>query len=211
MQLFHNNNHKNSLLIFFSGWALDFNPFAHLFSDEYDLLFIWDYRNTDFEFNFSKYNNIQAIAFSYGVFMSKFVEIPKIDSFCAINGTPYPISKDFGINPKMFELTLNNLNETALEKFYRNMFSSTEQYETFRSHSNKNINIQSLKEELENIKKLAQIDTITNQIFSKTFISTNDRIIPTKSQQNYWNNRTNIQYLNCGHFPFYKYKMDDLL
>ena len=63
----------------------------------------------------------------------------------------------------------------------------------------------------ENIKKLAQIDTITNQIFSKTFISTNDRIIPTKSQQNYWNNRTNIQYLNCGHFPFYKYKMDDLL
>ena len=106
MQFFHKKNNNKSLLIFFSGWALDYNPLAHLFSNDIitqkDLLFIWDYRNTNFDFDFSSYEKIDIISFSYGVFMSQFIPIDKINSHIAICGTFVPISKEFGINPKIF-------------------------------------------------------------------------------------------------------------
>lgn len=210
MQLFHKKNGKKSLIIFFSGWALDFTPFAHLFSNEHDLLFVWDYRNTDFNFDFSGYEKICAAAFSYGVFMSSFAKLPPLESFSAINGTLCPYSKEFGINPRIFELTLNSLNSNTLLKFYQNMFSTQEEYEEFTAFMPKNPDIAALKAELANIKTLSETNT-PNSTFTKVVIAQNDRIIPTKSQKNYWCNKTPIKQVNCGHFPFFKYKMDELI
>lgn len=212
MQLFHKNNDKNELIIFFSGWALDFHPFAHLFSNEKDLLFVWDYRDLDFLFDFSKYKKIDVIAFSYGVFMSQLITLPKINSFTAINGTIFPIDKDFGINPKMFDLTLNNLNEKTLEKFYKNMFSNQEHYELFNNLKSQTTNIDYLKNELEFIKKCTS-KNIENINYTKAIISNLDRIIPTNAQNNFWKNKTNIdtKAIDCGHFPFYNFTLDELV
>ena len=215
MQLFHKNNGKKSLLIFFSGWALDFNPLAHLFSDEIladkDLLFVWDYRNNDFEFDFSKYEKIDVVSFSYGVFMSQFVELPQINSNVAICGTLCPISREFGINPKMFDLTLKTLNEITLQKFYQNMFSDENEYEKFLSvNSSSKINIENLKEELENIKKMS-LKGQKDVVFTKSIIAHNDRIIPTNAQVNYWKDKISAKIIDSGHFPFFEYSLRSLL
>lgn len=211
MQLFHKKNSKKSLIIFFSGWALDFTPFARLFSDEHDLLFVWDYRNTDFDFDFSGYEEIHAAAFSYGVFMSQFAKLPELASFTAINGTLCPRDKDFGINPKMFDLTLKTLSVQTLEKFYQNMFSDPADYEKFVKLNTSKPDISALKAELENIKKLSESTAFTGSKFTKAVISQNDRIIPTKSQQNFWEDRCEIKLINSGHFPFFEHKTDELI
>ena len=210
MQLFHKNNNKNSLLIFFSGWALDYSPFAHLFSDESDLLFVWDYRNCNFEFDFSKYERIDVVAFSYGVFMSQFVSLPIFNSFTAINGTHIPINKNTGINPKIFDLTLKNLNEITLEKFYKNMFLSEQDYTTFKQLNTQKINIDGLKEELKNIKQLSE-RVINETNCTKAVISSQDKIISTTAQNNFWADKIEIKKINSGHFPFYSYNLKELL
>lgn len=211
MQLFHKKNGKNSLIIFFSGWALDFTPFARLFSDEHDLLFVWDYRNTDFDFDFSGYDEIHAAAFSYGVFMSQFAKLPKLASFTAINGTLCPRDKNFGINPKMFDLTLKTLSLQTLVKFYQNMFSEPADYEKFAKLNTSKPDINKLKAELENIKKLSESNLCTVSKVTKVVIAQNDRIIPTKSQQNFWEGKCEIKLIHSGHFPFFKYKTDELI
>lgn len=211
MQLFHKNNGKKSLLIFFSGWATDFHPFARLFSDEYDLLFVWDYRDTSFGFDFSPYDEIHAASFSYGVFMSQFVDLPPLKSNIAICGTLCPIDKEFGINPKMFDLTLNTLCEATLEKFYKNMFDTPDLYEKFLNAKNSgHIDIPALKLELENIKRLSAL-LLHGREFTHSIIAENDRIIPTRAQDNFWNGKTDIKYVKSGHFPFFQYTMDELL
>lgn len=210
MQLFHKNNGKKSLVIFFSGWALDYTPFASLFSNKHDLLFVWDYRSTNFEFDFSQYKEIHVAAFSYGVFMSQFVKLPKFNSLTAINGTLIPIDREFGINPRMFDLTLNLLNEKSLEKFYRNMFTDEQQYEKFISLNTSKPDIIALKAELENIKRLSATNT-PNSTFTKVIIAQNDRIIPTDSQENYWRDKSPIKQVFCGHFPFFNYSLEELL
>jgi len=210
MQLFHKNNGKNSMIIFFSGWALDFTPFAHLFSDEHDLLFVWDYRTKDFEFDFSGYEKIYAAAFSYGVFISQFAKLPKIESFTAINGTLHPISKEYGINPRMFDLTLKTLNEKTLEKFYQNMFSDPKDYEIFKRQNTSKPDIEALKAELETIKKLAE-KTEASPKFTGAVISQKDRIIPTAQQNNFWTDKTPVKSIDCGHFPFYTHPPEELI
>jgi len=216
MQLFHKNNGKNSLLIFFSGWALDFTPLAHLFSDEVlsekDLLFVWDYRSTDFNFDFSQYEKIDVLSFSYGVFMSQFVDIPKIHSNIAICGTLFPINREHGISPKIFDLTLKTLNKENLQRFYQNMFNEENEFEKFMQlNKNSQLNIENLKQELETIKALASKEINAERKFTKAFVSNNDKIIPARAQRAFWQDKINITQLNSGHFPFFKIGLEDLL
>lgn len=213
MQLFHSNNGKKSLIIFFSGWALDFSSFAPQFSSEHDLLFVWDYRNTDFTFDFSSYSKIISISYSYGVFMSQFVDLPQLKENIAINGTPYPINKTYGISPKMFELTLKTLNEKTIEKFYKNMFLTTDQYDQFTKINTYKPTITVLKDELENIKNLANTEQKNLRAYTKAIISTNDRIFPSKAQLEYWKTASNTKTLeiSSGHFPFIANNMKDLI
>ena len=216
MQLFHKNNGKKSLLIFFSGWALDFNPLAHLFSDEIladkDLLFVWDYRNNDFEFDFSKYEKIDVVSFSYGVFMSQFANLPQVNSNTAICGTLYPISREFGINPKMFDLTVKALSDVTLQKFYQNMFCEDIEYKKFCDLNSFNSpNIENLKAELENIRNLSLLHREDKVAFTKAIISKSDRVIPTNSQLSYWQKDVNVEMIEAGHFPFFKYSLEGLI
>ena len=216
MQLFHKNNGKKSLLIFFSGWALDFNPLAHLFSNELlnekDLLFVWDYKSTAFNFDFSQYEQIDVISFSYGVFMSQFVDIPKIHSNIAICGTLFPINREFGISPKIFDLTLKTLNDENLQKFYKNMFDEENEFEKFiQLNKTSQLNIENLKQELETIKSLAIENNKTKRKFTRVYVANNDKIIPARAQNAFWQDKINIKQLESGHFPFFKISLEDLL
>ena len=161
---------------------------------------------------FSQYEQIDVISFSYGVFMSQFVDIPKIHSNIAICGTLFPINREFGISPKIFDLTLKTLNDENLQKFYKNMFDEENEFEKFiQLNKTSQLNIENLKQELETIKSLAIENNKTKRKFTRVYVANNDKIIPARAQNAFWQDKINIKQLESGHFPFFKISLEDLL
>lgn len=153
MKTFWLNKKNNSkLILFFAGWGMDENPFEHLTTADYDVLIVYDYSELSFKENLSQYDEITLIAWSMGVLTASLVcQNLNIKSAIAVNGTQNPINAKFGINPKMYRLTLDNLTEATRDKFFQNMFLDEKEYENFQKPHR---NLENQREELENLQKI---------------------------------------------------------
>ena len=212
MQYFWINQKQENkkLILFFNGWAMNETPVEHLKTEDYDVLVLFDYRNVDFnlsQFDFSKYEKKYLICWSMGVFVSNLFkkELQGFNKKIAINGTTKIIDNDFGIPEKIYKITVKFLNEDSYDKFIKNMFDN--------GKLNPNITIsrslEELKQELISIQKLELNEELN---FDLAIISNNDRIVPTKNQINFWENKTKVMSINSTHCPFEKYeKWSELL
>lgn len=188
-------------IYFFNGWAMDKNVVAHLLnSTEYEVKII------DFPYKLNK-NEILLneelifIAWSFGVYyLNKFLnENKEIKNYrtIAINGIPKFIG-NYGINQKMFDLTLNTLNEENLEKFYKNMDID----ESFKK-SEKSFEL--IKNELKYFKD--NYFEYNEDLIDYYFIFKNDRIIPATKQKKYcMENKKKYILADGGHYPFSYFK-----
>lgn len=196
-----NNKPENKkLILFFNGWAMNETPVKHLDCLDYDILMMFDYRTLDFDFNqfdFSKYNEKYLICWSMGVYSANLFKdfLKDFDKKIAINGTTKLIDDDFGIPKKIYKVTAKLLDENSKDKFIKNMFDN--------GKINPNIKItrpiSELKEELISIQNIKLQDEI---VFDCAIISNDDKIIPTKNQLNFWQNKTKIKKINSTHCPF---------
>lgn len=212
MQYFWLNQKQENkkLILFFNGWAMNETSVKHLKTEDFDVLVLFDYRNVDFnlsQFDFSKYEKKYLICWSMGVFVSNLFkkELQGFNKKIAINGTTKIIDNDFGIPEKIYKITVKFLNEDSCDKFIKNMFDN--------GKLNPNITIsrslEELKEELISIQKLELNEELN---FDLAIISNNDRIVPTKNQINFWENKTKVMSINSTHCPFEKYeKWSELL
>ncbi len=209
MRTYLRDSNSKTIVVFFAGWALDEKPFEALESKGYDLLFVYDYSDLSFEFDFSKYDKKILIAFSYGVFISSLLQekLPVFDRKIAVNGTLRPIGKEFGINEKIFKLTLDSISPESMQKFYSRMFDNNLDYEYFMEHLPSR-NWYQCKEELAKISECYQNNQNLGYTFDKAIISNEDKIFPAKSQINFWQN-TEVKNIEAGHFPFYKFNSVD--
>ena len=134
------NNQSKKLILFFAGWGLDWHPFSHLSSSEYDVAIFFNYTHFDLDHPFyktlQKYSQINVIAYGAGVwaassmfdryfqFLSakgKFSSLrflKKINKSVAINGTLCPVSNTWGIPQRLFNSTLNALNKEVISNKY---------------------------------------------------------------------------------------------
>lgn len=194
---------SSKLILFFAGWGMDENSVKHLSVTDYDVLIVYDYSDLAFEEDFSSYAEVTLIAWSMGVLAASLVcEKIKIDKAIAINGTQNPIDVKFGINPKMYQLTLENLTEDTRDKFFQNMFFDEKEYEKFQKPHR---NIENQRKELANLQKLAFENQDLNFDFDYAIISVQDKIIPSKNQENFWQTKkVKVVKLNSGHYPFFK-------
>lgn len=192
------NNKK--LIVFFNGWGMNETPVQHLNSEDFDILMLYDYRNVDFDlgqFDFDKYAEKYLICWSMGVYSANLFkdELKNFDKKIAINGTNKVIDDDFGIPKKIYKVTVKFLNADSLDKFIKNMFDG--------GKLNPNITItrtlEELKDELISIQNIELNDELK---FDKAIISSNDRIIPTKNQLNFWQNKAEYKLINSTHCPF---------
>ena len=111
-----------SKIYFFNGWAMDQNLLSPLKnSTEYEIKVI------NFPYNIDKTSINKEdifIAYSFGVYyLNKFLSESQdlvYEKAIAINGLPKTIGK-FGINEKMFNMTLETLDKENLEKFLKSM------------------------------------------------------------------------------------------
>lgn len=209
--LWLNKKEENKkLILFFNGWAMNETPVEHLFCDDFDILILSDYRDYKFDlsqFNFSKYTEKNLICWSMGVYVSNLFKdkLNNFDKKIAINGTTKIIDDNFGIPKKIYNITTKLLNEDSCDKFIKNMFDN--------GRLNPNIaitrSLDELKEELISIQKISLQDELA---FNCAIISKNDRIIPTKNQINFWQDKTKIKLINSTHCPFENFEnWSDLL
>ena len=104
-----NQDNNDKVIVFFNGWGMDESVVKHLCSDSFDVLMFYDYNslNTNFDFkNLNLYSKKYLIAWSMGVMCASLFNNIIYDKKVAINGTLLPIDARYGINPKIYELTI---------------------------------------------------------------------------------------------------------
>lgn len=203
-----NKQNNDKLIVFFAGWSFDEHPFKFLDCGDFDVIIMYDYNKLDLpKIDFSNYKNIDLIAWSMGVFVAYLLKekLPKFAKKIAINGTIKPVDDKFGIPTKPFLLTLRHA-KTGLEgKFYQNIFDTKEEFERY-SATPVERTIENRENELKSLYQIIKTSDNNNEhYYDKTLISTNDKIIPTKNQVNFWQNNAEIEMLESGHFPYYNF------
>lgn len=186
-----NKQNNDKLIIFFNGLGMEENVVKHLEPENYDVVMFYDYNTLDTDFVLDNYSEKYMIGWSMGVMIGTKFDFD-VKSSTAVNGTLKPIDAVYGINPKIYDLTIKGFNS---EKFIQNMFDSKMPSDIVPERDSEN-----QKSELIAIKGYT-----ANQDFKYTrvLISDNDRIIPTKNQCAYWGIEANLQ---SGHCPFLLFK-----
>ena len=196
--LWLNKRNNKNIIVFFNGWGMNETIVSHIDYNKNDVLMFCDYRNLDVEvFDFSQYENKFLVAWSMGVYISNlfYDKLKDFNKKIALNGTFYPIDNNYGIIQKIYDLTVNNFNETSCEKFVQRM-AINKDFVFDRT-------IQELKDELVSIKQYAKIELQKTLQYNKVIISLQDKIIPTKNQTNFWKDKiVDIENIDCGHYPF---------
>lgn len=194
-----NKKNNTKLIIFFNGWGMDDCVVKHLDFEDYDLLMFYNYNNihTTFDFNLlDSYEETNIVSWSMGVMVASLFSQINATKKVAINGTLKPIDEKYGIHPKVYDLTIKGFNEKGREKFVSSMFENKEQI--------KNIFF-SERELSEQHKELISLKSIIPNFdfkYDKIYISENDKIIPTKSQIEFWGIKPNLK---GGHCPFFNH------
>ena len=193
-------NQKNNpkIILFFNGWGMDENVVKHLDCEDYDVLMFYNYNTleTDFDWDLLNiYSEKNLIAWSMGVMVGgKYLDkLGALKQTVAINGTLKPIDENYGIHPKIYDLTIKGFNEKGRKRFIDSMF-------------NKTIDINCNREIDEQHSELIALKNYqANEAFeyNKVLISDNDKIIPTKSQVAFWGIEPNLK---GGHCPFFHFK-----
>lgn len=207
-----NKQNNKNLIVFFAGWSFDQNPFIKLDCTDYDVLIVYDYNSLsileDLK-DISTYKNKTLITWSMGVFVAtKLKEIfTDFDKKIAINGTTSPINDTFGIPVRMFELTLKHAQKGLEGKFYQNLFTTDEEYQTYLS-SPVQRTIDNRVSELENLYTLIKNENNLEcfGFYDLAIVSDFDKIIPPKNQiECHKKNATPVITVPYGHFPYYHF------
>jgi len=191
-----NRENNQKLIIFFNGWGMDESVVNHLEPEDYDVLMFYDYNSLNTEFDLTSlgiYDKKYLIAWSMGVMVATLFDI-NYDKKVAINGTLKPIDDNFGIPKRIYNLTLKGFSPVGAERFIKSMFNN----ESFSIKINREFENQ--KSELE---ALTHYQSNQNFKYDRIILSSEDKIIPTKNQIEFWKIQPNIQ---GGHAPFNNFK-----
>lgn len=216
--LIKKNNPK--LLLFFSGWGMDQNPFLRIDSKVYDVLMFYDYSNfLDFnneliEDSIKKYKSIDLLGWSMGVWAAGYLlKEPdyNFENAVALNGTLFPIDDNYGIPNKIYQLTIDNFSETGRKLFNKRMCIQSEVFDEFENNKPQR-EIEELRQELIVLKDNILNYPLDNCIYNKVLISNNDKIIPTENQINFWNGKLDYRILEGPHYIFYRWnRWEDMI
>ena len=178
---------SETLLLFFSGWGCDEYEFEHLNSDS-DVLILYDYTDLKLEFDFSKYKEINLIAFSAGVFAASVFDFNfKLSKKVALDGNPYLFDEYFGLS-KNIQDVLYNITEENADDFARNYLIKTD--EEFKNFHHSKRSLASCKSEFDCLKILfnEQKHNIRD-IYDLAIFGAYDSIFNVNAQKEFYGNR----------------------
>lgn len=197
-----NKTNTNKLIIFFNGWGMDEKIVSHLDCEDYNVIVFYDYNNLDTNIDLSEYKEKYLIAWSMGVMIATLFDFGALTSATAICGTPFAIDDNNGIPQRIYNLTIKGFSENSSKKFMERMFTEKPEMETFSNRT--------FDSKLSELKQMLNYTPNPEFIYSKVLVGSDDKIIPTKNQINYWGEKAKI--INSGHCPFMLYsKWTELL
>lgn len=213
-----NKNNNKNLIVFLAGWSFDYYPFISLGTNDYDILFVYDYNELSIpkEFDdFKLYENKNLITWSMGVFVAYLLKdcFKDFDYKLAINGTVTPVDDNFGIPVRMFELTLKHAAKGLEGKFYQNLFLTDEEFNLYNSYPVRRT-IENRVSELENLYKIIKDTNFEHERFyDLAIVSDYDKIIPPKNQiASHNKNQTSLITVPYGHYLYYNFaSWDEIL
>ena len=203
MKQYFKSNNSNKLIIFFSGWGCDEYAFEHLTSD-CDILIFYDYLDFSYVFDFSKYSEINILAYSAGVFAaSVFKHEFKINKKIAVSGNPYLFDEKLGIS-KAMQKVLCSVTEENADEFVRNYLIKTEEeYKNFRCAKR---TLESCNTEFETLKSLYDKETNNiNENYDFAVIGENDLFFNPEKQKEFYKTKLKI-IPNARHNMFFRFK-----
>jgi hypothetical protein len=195
-------NHKKQLIIFFSGWGMEDIACRDLDLSEYDLLCLYDYRSLELPAEaikiISGYDKKHLICWSMGILAAEQVHssLKNLVSRIALCGSPFAISNDHGIPPRIFNKTFQKFSAEFMTGFLTNMGLKTD--------SLNELNFQdSLEVKKDELQILSSYQPVSNIDFDLAVIASQDRVFPYDNLLNYWQ-KTNTKTitLECGHYLF---------
>ncbi|OPZ79195.1 MAG: hypothetical protein BWY78_00187 [Alphaproteobacteria bacterium ADurb.Bin438] len=202
------NDNSDELIIGLLGLGMDYNQMLPFIKDE-NVLFLYDYSNLDFEFDFTPYKNIKLFAYSAGVMATSLIQdkLPKnISKSVAINGVYKLFDNEKGLNDEILS-TMYGLDENNYIEFRKKYLVNSEiELEKF----NQSPPLRSFDSFFKELDALIGYDNGKKPkpyVFDKVFISNNDNTIPFKNQLKAWEDtKTPYQIIETNHFPFYHFE-----
>ena len=210
--IFLHDNENDKLILFFNGWSCDDRPFQNITCQDSDVIMLYDYRDltlpTDVLKAISNYQNISVVAWSFGVWVAQQALYPlkdKLQQTIAVNGTIYPVDKDFGIPAPIALGTLSGLSDKNLQKFHRRMFSKREDWSKFEGNYPQR-SFDEVKNELFLLLEHFKVQKLKDDFYQRAIVGKDDLIFSAVHQLNYWQGQVELIELNQGHFCFYEFK-----
>lgn len=171
------------LTLVFGGWALGPGPFAQLVGPE-DVLFVDDYRDLDTPIEAcGDYDVLCLLAFSFGVVSAAHWMArtgAQISRRTALSGTLHPAERSRGVAPETVRATADGLSSHSFTKFCTR---------AGLTGPAPRIDMTAARDEL-----LAVIarGPAPETRFDRIWIPQKDRIIPTRAQEQAWQDQTDV-------------------
>src|SRR5574344_207158 len=199
------DNKSDKLILFLTGWGCDANQVRNMKAKKYDVLIAYDYVDTKLDFDFSKYKEINLIAFSACVLMACVLKnkLPKLNKKIAFNGNPKNFDEYFGL-PENVGKDFQSITGDTVVPFRRKylVFDDKElklcnYYHSSRGLEDSNKEFLKLEEYAKQVKEPIKFDLV--------MLSDSDKVFSLKRQMEYYKNQKCKVIRNCAHFPFYQY------
>ena len=201
------NHHSERLIVFFAGWGCDERQFAELKDPADDVLILFDYDDLKIPFDFSKYAELNVIAYSAGVFVSSLLNagLPRVKKRVAVNGNPYLFDENLGLSKQTVNILASVNLDNYLEFRRRYMVETDEEFEEYNRLQSLR-SVESCAGELNFLKELyASRKSDIRDDFDKAVFSENEPFFNLDNQKKFYDGRIGIVAATRHHL-FFKFK-----
>ena len=200
-----NKPDNTKLLIIALGWGASPEVLGNqIMPENYDIITIYDYKKLNYDALWTKkYQTVSLIAWSFGVWASEqLFPNMKFTEAVAITGTPHPIDRNFGIDPRVFNLTVQSIQSNAIVEFVVRMCGR--QLRTYNQHHSKRTTTD-IQEEIQILNIEGQKPYAPKIRWTEFIAAGKDKIFPAKSVESYAKqNGVNCRVIeDAPHYVFY--------
>lgn len=207
MQYFFQNHNSTDLIVFFAGWGCDENQFVNLQGDKADVLILFDYQDLRINFDFAKYENIDVIAYSAGVFVASLIadKLPNLRRKVAVCGNPYLFDEIKGLSAATIDVFNSITLDNYLDFRRKYMVQTDEEYVKYNQLQSLR-SIESCQSELAALQKMyaEHKAEIKEDFFDAALAAENDILFNIEQQKSFYKDKLAI-IPNAKHHVFFRY------
>lgn len=199
------------VLLFFSGWGMDRRIADYLLrpqaSQAYDILAFHDYRTGEIDATtydiLCSYRKRTVVAWSFGVWSAAHAKLPPVSHAVAVNGTLWPVDREKGIDPEVFQATLDTYNDGNRLRFNRRMCGGGEVLEHFLSVQPERTALCQQQELAAFSGRLTAGEGRERFRYDHVIIGGRDMIFPASRQFSAWKGYRQTVIADMPHYPFF--------